>query len=48
MARDVFIGSLKDFLNPPDEPLETDDGYTDEEEATDWAALDEITSGGAQ
>jgi len=46
MARDVFIGSLDDFLNPPDEPPDTDDGYTDEEEAAYWAVLDEITSGG--
>lgn len=47
MARDVFIGSLDDYLNPPDEQPDTDDGYTAEEEAAYWAALDELDRIGA-
>lgn len=39
---DVFVGPLRDFLNPPDEPPDTDDGYTDEEEAAYWAAMDSL------
>ena len=39
---DVFVGLLHDFLNPPDAPPDTNDGYTPEEEAAYWAALDSL------
>lgn len=44
---DVSVGPLADFLNPPGEPPDTDDGYTAEDEAAYWAAVDAAAAGGS-